>query len=178
MEIIAGESPEQHIGIPHPVFQQSVIRCEFPSSRNGSIATLLTRLDDCSSGLRSDSGVVLRSSYVCLMSSWFMHVYDMCICSGFRFDAGQARCSICDYVICSCLCYVQFIPDFGPMLGMARCSGRGRINAKLRYDVGQGPMQGARPIMFYMCYCMVCGSLGDLTKLHAYSFQFGFRYFN
>ena len=30
---------------------------------------------------------------------------------------GLARCSICDYVIClcSCLCYVQLIPDFGLM---------------------------------------------------------------
>ena len=29
----------------------------------------------------------------------------------------------------------------------------------------------------FMCYCMVCGTLGELTKLRAYSFSFGFRYF-
>ena len=39
-----------------------------------------------------------------------------------------------------------------------------------------GPMQRARPSMCFICYCMVCSSLGELTKLRAYSFDFGFRY--
>ena len=27
----------------------------------------------------------------------------------------------------------------------------------------------------FTCYCMVCGSLGELTKLRAYGFQFWFQ---
>ena len=121
----------------------------------------------------------------CLCDSW---MFMLCvICSGLQSDVGQARCSICDYVICVCLCYVRFIPDFGLMSGGAWCSGRGTSYSGLRSDVGRGPiyarlrsdvrrglMQWARP---NMCYCMVCGSLGKLTKLRAYSFSFGFRYF-
>ena len=37
-----------------------------------------------------------------------------------------------------------------------------------------GPMQWARPSMCFIC-CMVCGSLGELTKLRAYGFQFWFQ---
>ena len=29
--------------------------------------------------------------------------------------------------------------------------------------------------MCFICYCMVCGSLGELTKLRAYGFQFWFQ---
>ena len=38
-----------------------------------------------------------------------------------------------------------------------------------------GPMQWARPSMCFICYCMVCGRLGELTKLRAYGFQFWFQ---
>ena len=80
------------------------------------------------------------------------------------------------------LCHDQSVPDFGPM--------------QLVPDFGPmqlvpnfGPMQRARPwlvsglrsdavgkaqYVLYM-YCMVCGSLGELTKLRAYGFQFWFQ---
>ena len=54
------------------------------------------------------------------------------------------------------LCSVS--PDFGPMQGTGSQS------------------VGKAQYVLYM-YCMVCGSLGELTTLRAYSFSFGFRYF-
>ena len=63
--------------------------------------------------------------------------------------------------------------DFGPMQG----TGSQIVSPDF------GPMQGTgsqsvgkAQYVLYM-YCMVCGSLGELTKLRAYSFSFGFRYF-
>ncbi|CAH1431386.1 unnamed protein product [Lactuca virosa] len=69
---------------PAQFFQQSTSRGEFPSSRNGSTATMPARLNSSSSGLRSDAGVVSRSSSVMLCS----------VSSGLHFDAeGKALVS-------------------------------------------------------------------------------------
>ncbi|CAI9263603.1 unnamed protein product [Lactuca saligna] len=69
-------------------------------------------------------------------------------------------------------------PDFGPMQGT-----RSQSVSGLRSDVGGkapvspdiGPMQWARPSMCFICFCMVCVRLGELTKLRAYGFQFWFQ---
>nr|KAJ0206211.1 hypothetical protein LSAT_V11C500234550 [Lactuca sativa] len=43
------------------------------------------------------------------------------------------------------------------------------VSSGLRFDaVGKAQY-------VFICYCMVCGSLGELTKFRAYSFNFGFR---
>ena len=81
-----------------------------------------------------------------------MHIYVMCSMP----RKPNAVYVIMLYVI---LCYAQFSPDFGPMLGGARCSGRGQIILQfgpmpggarcsgrgpgysgLRSDVGRGPV--------------------------------------
>ena len=124
----------------------------------------------------------------------------MCLCSGPRPDAV---CSINCYDM---LCYAQSVPDLGPMQGTRSQSVPGFGPMQSVPDFGPmqsvpdfGPMQGTRsqsvpdfgPMQFsgsrpdavgkaqyvFICCCMVCGKLGELTKLRAYSFSFGFRYF-
>nr|KAJ0194809.1 hypothetical protein LSAT_V11C700375090 [Lactuca sativa] len=120
---------------------------EFPSSRNGSKATMPTRLaSSISFGLRSDVGGKVPVSF------------------GLRSDVG-------DKVPVS----FGLRSDVGDKVP---------VSFGLRSDVGGkdpispdfGLMQWARPSMCFICYCVVCGRLGELTKLRAYGFSFGFRY--
>ena len=75
------------------------------------------------------------------------------------------------------LCSVSFglrsdVGDRGPsqLRTSVRCRGQGPSQPGLRSDaVGK-----AQYVL--ICYYVVCGSLGELTKLRAYSFSFGFRY--
>ena len=82
------------------------------------------------------------------------------------------------------LCHDQLVLDFGPMQGTRSQSVPDFGPMQSVPDFGPmqlvpdfGPMQWARPSMCFICYCVVCGSFGELTKLRAYSFSFGFRYF-
>ena len=78
---------------------------------------------------------------------------------------------------------MQSVPGFGPMQLVPDLGLMQRAGPWLVPDFGPmqfpdiGPMQWARPNMCFICYCMVCGSLWELTKICAYSFSFGFRYF-
>ena len=81
-----------------------------------------------------------------------------------------------------------FVDMFICIPSFARC--RAGPDAGFLSDVGQGPMSdivrcragpdeagGAHDMLLcdYVIMCMVCGSLGRLTKLRAYSFQFWFQ---
>ena len=57
--------------------------------------------------------------------------------------------------------------------------GKALVSSGLRSDAVSGLRSDAvgKAQYVFICYCMVCGSLGELTKLRAYSFSFGFRYF-
>ena len=97
-----------------------------------------------------------------------------------------------DYMFMIQLCYVQLFRTLvrcrgqGPCSSAVRCRGQGPSSSGLRSDAeGKAlvlpdfsPMQWERPNTCYMCFCMVGGSLGELTKLRAYHFSFGFRYFS
>ncbi|CAI9269251.1 unnamed protein product [Lactuca saligna] len=97
------------------------------------------------------------------------------------------------------LCYDQSVPDFGPMplvpdfdrhavssgLRSNAASSRLRSDAGDKIPVSSGLRSdavselrsnavGKAQYVIYM-YFMVCGSLGELTKLRGYSFSFGFR---
>ena len=63
---------------------------------------------------------------------------------------------------------MQSVPDFGPMQSVPDF---GPMQLVPDFD----PMQWARPSMCFICYCVVCGSLGELTKLRAYGFSFWFQ---
>ena len=62
------------------------------------------------------------------------------------------------------LCYVLSVSGF-----------RSDAGGKAPVSPDFGPMQWARPNMCFICYCMVCGSLGGLTKLHVYGLSFWFQ---
>ena len=98
--------------------------------------------------------------------------------SGLRSDAGGKAPVSPDFGPMQGTRSQSVSPDFGPMQGTGSQSVSG-----LRSDAGGkapvspdlGLMQWARPSMCFICYCMVCGRLGELTKLHAYGFQFWFQ---
>ena len=78
-------------------------------------------------------------------------------------------CMLCISVIIACVCvYLIFVIVCwaGPvLLSSSRC--------RAGPYAGQDPMMGGAHYMFIVC--MVCGILGELTKLCAYGFQFMFQ---
>ena len=62
---------------------------------------------------------------------------------------------LCAYVICIVDMFIC-VPNYGSMSGRSRCS-------------ALGPS--------YVIMGMVCGSMGKLTKLRAYNYQFWFQIF-
>ena len=85
--MIAGKQPEQQSGISHLGVQQSASRGEFPSSRNGSTATMPTRLVSSGSEPWSDAVVRLLDVFV----------IQACLCVMFSGLQSDAVCSICVY---------------------------------------------------------------------------------
>ena len=128
---------------------------------------------------------------VCLMPSWLRQ--DLCVmCSGLRHDAV---CSICVFMLVDMfmLCYVQLVPDFGPMQGarpqLVRTSVRCRGQGPSQFP-DFGPMQGARPQLVRTS--VRCSGQGPVCALYVIAwyvvdwgsslsfvltvFSFGFRY--
>ena len=64
MEIVVGVKPEPQQTDSGAVLSAARLRGEFPSSRNGSTATIPTRLTSSSSGPRSDAVVILLDVFV------------------------------------------------------------------------------------------------------------------
>ena len=151
MIIIYPESWEQPSEIPHSRFQQSALRGEFSSSSNGSNAPMSARL--CMLvyvRLRSDVGaspmqvICFRTSvrfrgkteevFLCLMSSWFLHVFVMC--SRLHSDVGPSPRNVYMFMI-MCLCYIP-VDMLSVYRNSVRC--RARPDAGLQFDVGWCPM--------------------------------------
>ena len=99
------------------------------------------------SGIRSDAGDKVPVS---------SGLRSDAVSSGLRSDAVSS--GLRSDVVGSGLGPRQLVLDFGPM-----------------QFPDFGPMQWARPSICFIYYCMVCGSLGELTKLRAYGFQFWFQ---
>ena len=121
-------------------FQRSVLRAEFPSSRNGSTTTMPTRLVSSSFGPRSDAVVRLLDVFV-IQVCFVLYVPD--------FGPMQYKIYVLmlvDMFILSHVMLSQF-PDFGLMQGTRSQSVPDF--GPMQFS-GFGPMQWARPNMCYM----------------------------
>nr|KAJ0220947.1 hypothetical protein LSAT_V11C200051800 [Lactuca sativa] len=77
---------------------------------------------------------------------------------------------------------MQSVPDFGPMQSVPDFGPMQGTRSQSVPDFGPMQFSGSRPDAVgkaqyvFICCCMVCGKLGELTKLRAYSFSFGFSF--
>nr|KAJ0215317.1 hypothetical protein LSAT_V11C300135960 [Lactuca sativa] len=156
-----GEIPEQQQQLAsRAIHTTTSSRGEFPSSRNGSTATVPARLVSNSFGLQSEavvhSGLRSNARDKVPVSSGLR---SDAVSSGLRSDAVNSG-----------------LRSDEVSSGLRSDA----VSSGLRSDAASSGLRsdavGKAKYVLYM-YCMVCGSLGELTKIRAYSFSFGFRYF-